>query len=479
MRRLGWLVPLVALAGCGGSTSATPAFRDVGADAERRTGHRIHWRQTGDDDRKVDDAVRSLLAKPLSSDAAVYIALVRNPALQATYEELSIAQADFVQAGLLKNPVLSAGVGFNNVSSPDFQVGVGWDFADLFTRSARRTIANDRLEIVKLRVGGEILRAAYDTRAAYFTLQGALQMASVRRVVAEAADAAVDLARRQHDAGNISDLDRVNQETQSAQAKLDLARAELEGRGAREQLIRALGMWSVPDSLIVPDRLPDIPPEELALDQLEQVAIAQRLDVAAARKESEAAYRFASLARQTRFGGGATVGASYEHRSVEHERSFGPTAGVELPLFDQHQAQIARAEAEARQAEQRLQALAAAARSEIRSVRDRLVFLRHTAVHFRSTLVPMRERAVKLTQEQYDAMLTGVYQLLAAKQAEVSAYREYLETVRDYWIARAELERAVGGRLGPPPPIEAMPAPAEAPPSGGGHEHHHMKEQPL
>jgi cobalt-zinc-cadmium efflux system outer membrane protein len=72
-------------------------------------------------------------------------------------------------------------------------------------------------------------------------------------------------------------------------------------------------------------------------------------------------------------------------------------------------------------------------------------------------------------------MLTGVYQLLAAKQAEINAYREYIETVRDYWIARAELERAVGGRLGAPPPIAAEVAPAVPPPP---HDHSKMKEHP-
>ena len=475
MRRLTTVVALSLVAGCGGSTSATPAFQDVSAEAAKRTGHRAHWRQGTDEDRRVDDAVRELLAKPLSSDAAVYVSLVRNPGLQATYEELSIAQADFVQAGLLKNPVIGAGIGFNNVSTPEFQVGVGWDFADLFTRSARRTIATDRLEIVKLRVGGEILRVAYEARASYFMLQGALQIASLRRVVAEAAQAAVDLARKQHEAGNISDLDLVNQETQYEQAKLDLARADLDARSAREQVVRTLGMWSNPAGVVVPDRLPDIPADELELGRLEQLAVAQRFDVAAATKESEAAHRFASLARQTRFGGGATVGASYEHRPVEHERSFGPTAGVEVPLFDQHQAQIARAEAEARQAEQRAQSVAADARSEVRAVRERLVFLRHTAEHFRTSLVPMRERAVMLTQQHYDAMLTGVYQLLAAKQAEINSYREYIETVRDYWIARAELERAVGGRLGAPPPVAAEAPPSVTPPPAP-HDHSQMKE---
>jgi len=45
-------------------------------------------------------------------------------------------------------------------------------------------------------------------------------------------------------------------------------------------------------------------------------------------------------------------------------------------------------------------------------------------------------------------MLKSPYDLLLAKQNEILAERGYIGALRDYWIARADLERAVGGRLG-------------------------------
>lgn len=44
--------------------------------------------------------IRMLLATPLSAESAMEIALLNNPALQATYAEAGIAEADLVQAGL-------------------------------------------------------------------------------------------------------------------------------------------------------------------------------------------------------------------------------------------------------------------------------------------------------------------------------------------------------------------------------------------
>ena len=44
-------------------------------------------------------------------------------------------------------------------------------------------------------------------------------------------------------------------------------------------------------------------------------------------------------------------------------------------------------------------------------------------------------------------------------------YRDYIEAVRDYWIARSDLDRAAGGRLTGPTGPTARPPEAAAPPS--------------
>ena len=44
-------------------------------------------------------------------------------------------------------------------------------------------------------------------------------------------------------------------------------------------------------------------------------------------------------------------------------------------------------------------------------------------------------------------MLIGVFELLALKQEEYDAYAGYLGSIRDYWIARADLALATGTRL--------------------------------
>ena len=479
------LVLFAVLGGCA-STSPEPAFRDVAATVEKRSGHRIMWDQGGDADRAVDAAVQKLMNDELSIAGAVQIALLRNRELRATYEELSIAQADLVQAGLLKNPTFSASIttAERDNLDPNVIFGVTQDFLDLLMLPARKTIAREQLEAVKLRVGDAVLALASNVRTGYVSLQGALQIVAMRRLVADAAQASFELATRQHDAGNISDLAHANEQALYEQSRLDLTRADADARVAREKLAVLMGVWGKEASFRVSERLPDVPRDETSLDKLESLAIAQRLDLAALRKQSEALAYAVNLAKTTRWTGVVNVGADVarlHHDGSAGEWVIGPNIAIEVPLFDRREAAIARLEAFHRQALHRLEAHAVEVRSEVRVARDRLVVARRIVEHYRAVLIPLRERIVALSQQEYDAMLLGVYQLLLAKQSEVSAYREYIEAVRDYWIARSDLERAVGGRIGAAPdaanptkqPVGAPSAsPSAMPPMDHSKMHH-------
>ncbi|MEP7119988.1 MAG: TolC family protein [Byssovorax sp.] len=447
MRRA--IVALALVAPLVGCVPKEAGFPDVARAVEDRTGYKILWNRGGEADREVATRVAALLAKPLGVDEAVQIALLRNRRLQGTYEDLMIAQSDVVQAGLLRNPVLSGSLRFplDQRGAPNIEVGVEQDFLDVLLIPARKRLASSAFEAAKLRVGGEVLRLAADVRVAYFTLQGAQQIAAMRRTIAEAGEASVELATRQHDAGNISDLDLAGEQALYEQIRLDLARSEGEILGARERLTRLLGLFGADVGFTLPDRLPDLPAADPSLDHLETLAITRRLDVAAAREEAQVSAHQLALAGGSRWlMGGVGLGADFE-RDVDSKRVVGPTARLEIPIFDQKQALIARFEAELRQRQERLAALAIDARSEVREARGRVLATRAIAAHYRVVVIPLRERIVALSQQHYDAMLLGVYQLLMAKQSEVNAYREYIEAVRDYWIARAELSRATGGKL--------------------------------
>lgn len=434
--------------GCA-STSPKDAFSDTAKTIEARSGHKLRWDQGTAEDQEAKNAVDRLLAKDLTIDAAVEVAILSSPKVRATLEELSIGQADLVEAGLLRNPVF----GFGRTAweqehiDPNLFATVEQDFLDVLTLPLKKRVAATQLEATKLHVADHVLELAADVRAAFYRAQAAEQVTRMRRLVNEAASASADLARRQHDAGNMNDLALNTELTLAAQTTLDLHRSEGEAAVLREALNKHLGVWGERTKWKLGPRLPEMPNQEAPLEHLESRAITDRLDLNALRREVQALDSSLSLAKATRWTGMVNVHVEAGRLRGSKRFSFGPSAQIEIPLFNQRQAAIARLEAIQRQNEDELQALAIDIRADVRANRVRVMTARSIVEDYGKTLVPLRENVVKFAQQQYDAMLLGVYQLLQVKQAEFEAYREYIEALRDYWIARSDLERTVGSRI--------------------------------
>jgi len=470
------------LIGCA-SVPKEAGFPDVQNIIEQRIGRRVHWNQSTSEDAAVVDAVRSMLQQELTIDEAVQIALLNNRSLQATYEELGIAQADLVQAGLLRNPLFGASFRFPDKTvgghrSTNTEFSVVQDFLDLLVRPLRKKVAAAQFEQTKLRVGNTILNLAAEVRSTYYALQADEQTLEMRRTVVQATEAAVDIATRQHDAGTLKTLDLANQQGFHDQAKLDMTRTDIQIVADRERLNRLMGIWGADTMWKLPERLPELPESEIPMEHLESIAVSQRLDLAAARQETQVIAHALSLTRRYRYFYVFDVGVDSEHDVADDVTFTGPNLTLELPIFDRRQASISRLEAQLRQSLQRLASLAIDIRSEVREIRERLLAARNVAKYHHDSILPLRQRIVDESQLYYNGMLIGVYELLLAKQNQINAGREYIETLRDYWIARSDLERAVGGRLivteeTTQPPAQPMEQPASQPSESFEHIHHH------
>lgn len=438
------------LAGCA-SVNPRPAFDDVQKQVSERTGQKARWPRTSAEAEDVRRAVRTLLNDELTAEASVQVALLNNGTLQAEYEEIGIAQADLAQAALLSNPDLTLHVGFPDHPEDPTVVGgsLVQDFLNVLVRPLRKKIGAAQLEQTKLRVGDEMLRFAARTKTAFYTLQARQQLVTRLELILDINRTAAEFARKQHDAGNISDLDLVNQEILYNQTKADLALAKAQVRSDREALNRLMGAWGPDTGWKIADRLPEIPEQEIPLEGLESRAIDKRLDVEAGRWGVDLVGRALALKKGTRyFPVGINVGVWTDREpEVPHVRVTGPSLALQLPIFDTGRASIARLEAEYLRSQRLLEALTVDARSEVRDARDLMIASRDLAVYHREVLLPQRVQILDLTQRHYNMMFKGAYDLLLAKQSEVATERAYVEAWRDYWIARTELERAVGGRL--------------------------------
>jgi len=434
----------LALGGCA-TVDPEQRFTGVREAVGERLSQTVAWTRDPRTSEAAQGAVRRLLADELGADEAVQIALLNNRRLQAQFESLGIAQADLVEAGLLENPVFSLTV-YSGDAGNIVEGAVLQDFIGLLSLSLRKKIAGAQADRATAEAAQAALQLAADVKTQYYTVLGDAQALELAQQIVASTQAAAELARRQYDAGTLSRREQAIQQAFYAQSALEVAQAQVQLAADRERLNRLLGLWGEDTTWKVPMRLPRVPEQLPAMETLEAAAVAQRLDLFAAKKEAEAAAQALNLTRQFRYLSSLGIGVAYK-REENGEEFFGPEIELGLPLFNQGQGRIARAEAEYRRSQGNLQALAVEIRSETRAARDRLIAAQDAARHLETALLPLQQSIVEETLKFYNGMLVGVYDLLLAQQGRVQSARQYVASVKEFWTAWAELERALGGRV--------------------------------
>ncbi|EDY20764.1 outer membrane efflux protein [Chthoniobacter flavus Ellin428] len=432
-----------------------PPLHAVEKAVTDRTGFAVRWQQNAQAREEALTQVRALLKKPLNVDRAVQVALLNNRDLLATLEDVGVSAADLREAGLWKNPSINLSLRFPDrpPSATDAEEGVAFDLLDLLMIPLRKRVAADHLVAAQLRVADEALRLVAEVKAEIYWLQGDAAMLAHRKTIVDVNATAVDLAQRQHEAGNITDLALNQQQATYNAARLALAAAENEQREHREKLNRLLSLWGPDTAWKLTEGLPALPEGNVPLRGLESLAVAQRLDLAAARAELESVVRALGLTKSYRYIGALEFGVDTEH-NPDHSNVTGPTLRLELPLFNQGQARVAKSEAELRQAERKLEGLAIDIRSNVRALHDKLAALRETVQFYQKEIVPTQQAVATGTLLRYNGMLLGNYDVFATRAEAADAEQKSIEALRDYWITRTELERVVGGNLHPQRPAK-------------------------
>lgn len=433
----------------GPGCSSAPLEPDVGPvedSVAARTGHRVHWDQGRPEDEQARRAVAAWLSEPLTPESAVQVALFRNARLQGAFEELSVAQADLVQAGALSNPML--GIELRGPGQPAWPLEVHLldDFMQIVTRALREHVAQAQIEAARARVGQAALDLIHDVQQAFVAVQAGQQSLALQSTLVEASAASAEAAELLLAAGNVLPLEVDHERALDVQARLSLSRARLELLERRERLTTLLGLWGEDTSWTIAEPLPEAPAAEPPTDDLEQRALAQRLDLAAARQAIEVVARELGVTDATAMVPHFTAGLHFESEP-DHTKTTGPSVDFPIPIFDSGKARVARDEARLRQAQQEYVALGVEIRSEVRAASARTAAARERALVLRDELLPLHARRVEESQRLYNGMQLGVFDLLRARQEQVEASREELEARADYWVSRTALERAVGGRI--------------------------------
>jgi outer membrane protein TolC len=446
--RLALLVLTAALALSGCAAFSPDSGMGVVADATGESlGKQVAFVRTADDAEQAHATVRQLLARSLSADAAVQVALLNNKGLQAAYNELALAETDLIEQSLPPNPTFSISrISGNGASEIERQV-VG-DILALATLPFRSEIARERFRQAQLRAALETLRLAAEVRRAYFRTIAANEMVGLLTDAKSTAESTAQLAKKLGETGALNKLDQAREQVFYAETTAELATARQAATSARERLTRLMGLWDQDLGFRLPDKLPSLPPHPKALPTIEADAVGHRIDLQIARMELSALAKSLDLTQATRFVTLLDV-AGISRRTHDPDsapfRERGFDVQFQIPVFDGGEVRVRQAAETYNLAFNRLTEKAINVRSE---ARDAYRVYRSTydiADHYQREILPLRGIISDEMQLRFSSMQVDVFALLTEARQRIASLRAAIDAKREFFLAQSELQTAVNG----------------------------------
>lgn len=419
------------------------------------------------------------LAAPLSVKLTVDLALQHNPRMRMLYAELGLAQAELIDATRISNPSFDWNrLKPNQGNLPaKLSFGLSQSVTDLLMLGARRNFAAGVRTRTQQEISAAVGALIFDAESAYWNCAASEQVRSMRQLVAESAKTSSALAERFFAAGNINKVQLANENAAAAEAQVALKHAEAEALAARAALSQTFGLVATDARVKCGAVLPDLPSKVDSADSLFALAAIQRSDLAAARSHATLLNEMLNSTKRWRWLGNLDFSAERE-RETDGEKLRGIGFSLGLPIFNQGQASVLRAQAMLETAVATRDQLAVKVKSDVALGVLNLQNQFEIVQTYAKILVPARESAVAEMQKRYNFMLIGAFELMQAKQAEYDAYQSYIDAVRGYWLAHSALKVAVGGELpsSSSPPVDEHKT--QAKPAPGPHVHGTMQSTP-
>lgn len=433
---------LLVLGGCA-SVDPTPDYGHAQDEVTAATGAKALY-QPGEEER-AREQVAALVADGLTAQDAVQVALLNNRGLQELLFEIGVSRADAVQAGLLSNPSLGALVRFPvDAGSAVTEAGVLLNLIEFWHLPARKRLAESQVDRTILDVAHRAVVVAAQAKSAYFTALAANSALAVAEENLKTAEEFLELTRERQEAGAATQVDVNAARSRFLEQRVSVRSTRFMAFDAKRRLALVLGVTTPPEDLRCADALVAPPEWSLDLDRLLGLAERHRLDLQAARKDVEAAANALPLERRRRL---RNLSGGMALESEGGGVTLGPAVELELPIFDQNQAQIAKAEFRYAQAQRRLEGVAAQVLQQVRGAYERYAAAQETAQLYRTELLPLREESLELARESFAAGKTGFLSVLEAQDRLLATRRDYVGLLESVALSAPELEAACGRPL--------------------------------
>lgn len=370
----------------------------------------------------------------LTETEAVLYALNNNAAFKALLIDLKLAKADLVNAGLLPNPELLFAFG---VSNKPYRYAIDLPIEALWLRPIRLRTMKHEADAVANRLTQSGLNLIKDVRIAYAQAVLAQEQLTVTEASYKLRNNIYNLSLKRLEAGDINGKDILLAQNDAAIAKRDWELAEYDVKVKMQSLLYALGVGQKYNAItLAPNLIPACNVDEV--DYLLTQSLGQRPDILSAQHSINASKEKIKLSKLGWLKLTATADAT---SGLVNGHTLGPAIRSTIPIANQNQGAVSRAEAELEKAELSLEALKQQAVLEIKTAHLQYQQSCHDWHVLQDTLKPTVLQMIQLTENAYQKGDIAYLQTLEANRQFVDTQMREVQLKADLIAKYAELMR--------------------------------------
>jgi cobalt-zinc-cadmium efflux system outer membrane protein len=460
MQRLSlYLIGLTCLAaGCSevpAWESSLPQRRPLGASHTTYTPESLN----------IDEPVVSTDAGgPMTLAKALSLALLQSPTLEGMAWSVRQSEAEQLQASLMPNPEVEAEVEnfagsgeLRGSRSLETTVVVSQLFELGGKRDKRMALAEKESKLAGWEYEAKRLELLRDVSIHYTALLQAQQHVLLAKESLALANTVFDTARKRVQAGKAPKSETLRASVEVANAKIDLIRSERLLLAARQKLASTWGATDAPfdpASGALTDT-PAVPELSLLQPKLEQnPALAQ---FATQMEQGQAALTLA----QAEAIPDLTVGVGYRRMgpAENHDEAMVVVAGMELPVFNRNEGEIAKARFALSSIAAKNRAAKAELQAALREAYEQLAIAQEESVAMTEMILPTATEAYEASEKGFQQGKGEYMDVLDAQRTLVETRYNALDAQSRYHQYRARVESLIGQSIESVSPKSEEPAP--------------------
>lgn len=392
-------------------------------------------------------------AEQLTLTQAISEATLHNQSLRALKYETAAAEGDITTAGLRPNPNLTliADIlpsGGLTPADKYYGASLSMSFELGGKRNARLSYANLQRDVTSLKYDDAVRQTVFSVKSTYLDVVTSQQKAKVAGENLLLFDSLVALDRIRVSGQEIAAVDLTRTEVEREKFALDVLAAQEQNRAVTTALLALVGRNAAnrtsriqSDSTLIPKIAANADTPLPSADSLIAIAITERSDIKALKKAEEADQAQTELQKAL---AAIDLTVSLDATRQQGTTFWGTSFSVPLPIFDLHQGEIQKAEAQYSEAQIQTEAALLQLRADLTSALSDANTKRASLIKLRDNIIE-KSRSVRTSVEYaYRRGSTSLIDFLDAVRTENELHQLFVDALGSYAKSLITLDFLIG-----------------------------------